>query len=239
MLEKGTVFFSKFLILRNKKGEINLRIRLNLNIFIFLIIFYFTNQIELYVILIIFALIHEVAHIVVGMLYGLKPKTLKITPFGVSIYFEKYKKNGKTVLEKQKILIALAGPIINILIAIIIMFLPSNIFVHISQENLIYANLLLAAFNLIPIYPLDGGRILKSMLILKNIDKKTGIILIEKISYGTLITLTVLASLVILVLKNIAIFFIIIYLWYLVLEQIRYNRLRLRVYECFVTSQPK
>jgi len=216
-----------------------LRIKLNLQIFIFLIIFYFTNQIELYVILIIFALIHEVAHIVVGMLYGLKPKTLKITPFGVSIYFEKYKKNGKTVLEKQKILIALAGPIINILIAIIIMFLPSNIFVHISQENLIYANLLLAAFNLIPIYPLDGGRILKSMLILKNIDKKTGIILIEKISYGTLITLTVLASLVILVLKNIAIFFIIIYLWYLVLEQIRYNRLRLRVYECFVTSQPK
>lgn len=208
-----------------------MRIKLNLQIFIFLIIFYFTNQIEIYVTIIIFALIHEIAHIVVGIAYGLKPKTLKITPFGISIYFEKYKRNGKKILEKQNIVIALAGPIINVVIAVIIMFLPSNIFIHISQENLILANLLLALFNLIPIYPLDGGRIIKSVLCLKKVDTKNNVILTEKISYICLIILTLLASIVILVLQNVAIFFIVIYLWYLVLQQVKYNRLRLRVYE--------
>ena len=218
-------------MLLSLRSESNLRIILNLNIFIFLIIFYFTKQIELYVTIIFFALIHEISHIIVGILYGLKAKTLKITPFGVSIYFEKYKKNGGRILEKQKIIIALAGPIMNLVIAFIIMFLPINLFVHVSQANLVYSNLLLAVFNLLPIYPLDGGRIIKSVLTLKNVEKKKKVVLTERISFVTLIILTTIFSILILMMQNLAIIMILAYLWFLVVQQIRYNKIRLRVYE--------
>jgi len=215
----------------SSRSESKLRIRLNLNIFVFLIIFYFTRQIELYVTIIFFALLHEIAHIVVGGLYGLKPKTLKITPFGISIYFEKYKKNGGSILERQKIIIALAGPVMNLCMAVIIMFLPSNLFIHISQANLIYSNFLLAIFNLLPIYPLDGGRIVKSVLKLKKFDKKQSMIFTERISFITLIILTVLSSVLILKIHNLAIIMILTYLWFLVIQQIKYNKIRLRVYD--------
>ena len=208
-----------------------MRIKLNLQIFLFLLIFYFTDQINIYVTAIFFVLVHEVAHILVGVLLGLRPKLLNITPFGISILFEKYKRNGKKMLEKQKILVAIAGPAINIILAVIFILLPTTYFINFNQIELIYVNLILAGINLLPIYPLDGGRILKSLLIIKNIDKKFIIDIIERIGYITLICLTGLASICILILKNIALFFIIGYLWIIIIRQIEYNRLKRRMYE--------
>ena len=45
-----------------------MRFRIDLKIFIFLIIFYFTRQIEIYSILMLFALIHELGHLLAGLL---------------------------------------------------------------------------------------------------------------------------------------------------------------------------
>ena len=78
-----------------------MRFRIDLKIFIFLIIFYFTRQIEIYSILMLFALIHELGHLLAGLLVGMQPEKLELMPFGVAISFkikpEEYNKKIKNV----------------------------------------------------------------------------------------------------------------------------------------------
>ena len=144
-----------------------MRFRIDLKIFIFLIIFYFTKQIEIYAMIMFFALIHELGHLIAGLLMGMKPEKIELMPFGVSISFkikvEEYNKKIKkgNKLEVKKILVALAGPLTNFIIIVITTNINLDIF---KSLMIIYTNFLIMIFNLLPIYPLDGGRILKGIL---------------------------------------------------------------------------
>ena len=103
------------------------------------------------------------------------------------------------------------------------------------KETMIYANLLIGIFNLLPIYPLDGGRMLKAILIkFNNIELVEEIL--NKISNVIMILLTVIASIGILYLKNIAIFFIIVYLWGVRIAENKRHRLKMRVHK-IISSQ--
>lgn len=51
-----------------------MRIRINLKIFLFVLIFILTKQIKIYGILMLFAFIHELGHMLVGILLGFKPE---------------------------------------------------------------------------------------------------------------------------------------------------------------------
>ena len=81
-----------------------------------------------------------------------------------------------------------------------------------------------------PIYPLDGGRIMKGLLRLKY-DKQDVEKLVNQISNAILILLTAVSSILVLYFQNLAIFFAIAYLWMIVLKQNRNYRIRKRVYE--------
>lgn len=158
---------------------------------------------------------------IVGILLGLKLKKITIMPFGFKITFAEY--NEKKYKEIKKILVAISGPAINLIIMIIAIALK----VH---KNIIYSNLIIAIFNLIPIYQLDGGKILESILKIK-LEKSKVYTIINKISNISIIILTALSSIMILYLKNIFILFVIIYLWYMVIkENKRYKTIK-RMYE--------
>lgn len=176
-----------------------------------------------------FAFLHEMGHLLAGVLLGLKPKSLQIMPFGLSVSFELYrKKKSPNTYQFKKILIAMAGPITNFLIVVAIL-MYQDYFSYEMLNKLIYSNLIIGIFNLIPIYPLDGGRIVKCLIKIRQgaekADKKS-----YQISNAIIIMLTVVSSIAIFYFKNIAILFIIAYLWVLVVKENRKYALKERVY---------
>lgn len=213
-----------------------MKFRIDLKIFIFVILFLITNQIKIYAMIMIFAIIHELGHLIAGMLLGMKAEKIEIKSFGVAIdfnikrkdYIVKIKKGN--LLEVKKVLVALAGPMTNVLI-IFILAIPTMF--QINQEEkmlMIFSNITLILFNILPFYPLDGGRVLKGIIyILKG--KRTAEKYIYYISYITLVIITVISSIAILYLENIAIFLVTIFLWGLQIKEQRIYRNRITLYE--------
>lgn len=210
-----------------------MRFRIDLKIFLFLLLFYFTKQIETYVMIIVFAMIHELGHLIAGLAMGMRPEKMELNPYGVSISFKLTPKdyNQKIIkgnlLEVKKIFVALAGPLTNLLIIFIAINIEIDLF---SNLMIIYANLLLILFNLLPIYPLDGGRILKGILHIffgkRNSEKYTNIF-----SFFVLILVTFVASIGVYYMENISIFFITIFLWMLYLKEDMVYRKKNKIYD--------
>ena len=59
-----------------------MQIKIDLKIFLFLLIFVITRQIKIYAILMLFALIHELGHLVTGLILGLKIEEISVIQVG-------------------------------------------------------------------------------------------------------------------------------------------------------------
>jgi len=187
-----------------------MKFRIDLKILFFLVLFYFTGQLKIYLIIMFFALLHELAHLIVGKILKFRITEIEIMPFGlwssIEPNIDEYK--NKNLLEMKKIFISFAGPLLNLIFI--------KIFLEIKNDELLYANLLLIGLNFIPIYPLDGGRILKCIFRIL-MEKKKADKIINVIANVFIIILTICGSIFILYYKNIAILLIIAYLWKLVI----------------------
>jgi Zn-dependent protease/predicted transcriptional regulator len=119
-------------------------------------------------------LFHELAHSLVAKSYGLTVTSIVLLPIGgVSQIAEIPRDPFKEVA------ITVAGPVANFIIAGVLLLAgksvdPSVRFSEISLQSgnmlvdLFWANVMLALFNIIPAYPMDGGRILRGIIAMKK-----------------------------------------------------------------------
>ena len=127
-------------------------------------------------------LLHELGHAVVGKWYGIRTIEIVMFPIGGVARLEKNPRPA------QELWIALAGPVVNVIIAgVLLAFLYyRKQIVGISElidptdanliQRIAFGNLILAAFNMLPAFPMDGGRVLRAILArFKNEDEATRI----------------------------------------------------------------
>lgn len=200
-----------------------MKIDVNFRIFLIIILICFLYRINIYFIFLISILLHEIAHMIVGVCLGLKIKRIMFNPLGLCLEFVCFKERKKTI---KKIIINLSGPIFNFIFAIIVSYLNIE---YKLKVDLFYTNLLLGIFNLLPIIPLDGGKVLKEILSIKYGYKNANIYSMN-ISKILLIFISLSYSILIFKIKNVFLFFIIVYLWYLQILEEKKLRTLVRVY---------
>jgi Zn-dependent protease/CBS domain-containing protein len=130
-----------------------------------------TAAIYILYVLILFACViaHEFGHALTARRYGIRTPDVTLLPIGGLARLEKMpEKPG------QEIIVALAGPAVNVVIFLVLALIlgPARLadvaFTEITLASLpaqvAILNLVLAVFNLIPAFPMDGGRVLRAVL---------------------------------------------------------------------------
>jgi Zn-dependent protease len=118
-------------------------------------------------------ILHELGHALTARKFGINTRDITLLPIGGVARLEKMPEDPK-----QELLVAIAGPAVNLVLAALLVFallgfgffnqpisltmVESNLWVR-----LLTANLTLFLFNLIPAFPMDGGRVLRSLLSLR------------------------------------------------------------------------
>lgn len=105
-------------------------------------------------------ILHELSHIAAARLRGIKPECIAVTPVGFTAVINDNGCSGRILLG-----IYFAGPLSNLILYCLLsaaghMFPAMAAYIRMASS----ANLLLALFNLVPAFPLDGGKILMELL---------------------------------------------------------------------------
>jgi Zn-dependent protease len=116
--------------------------------------------------------LHEFGHALTARLFGIKTRDITLLPIGGVARLESMPEDPK-----EELLVAVAGPAVNVVISVGLFtgLLLSGFFSQVADITallsnfwlqLLIANITLVFFNLIPAFPMDGGRVLRSILAL-------------------------------------------------------------------------
>lgn len=136
---------------------------LTISLFIGYNLLFFNNPIQVTIIIIIVLFIHESGHLLFMKIYNYKNLSMFFIPFlGAAVTG-----NETDPDDKKKAIVSIMGPLPGIILGIITFL----IFIK-TKNNLFYQysfiSLLINGFNLLPIYPLDGGRFFDYVIFSRN-----------------------------------------------------------------------
>lgn len=114
--------------------------------------------------------LHELGHALVAARYGFHTREITLLPIGGIARLEHLPEDPR-----QELWIALAGPAVNVVIGAVLLVAASLVSVLFSSSDsaaagvhlltdLMWINFGLVVFNMLPAFPLDGGRVLRSLL---------------------------------------------------------------------------
>jgi Zn-dependent protease len=121
-------------------------------------------------------ILHELGHTLVARQFGIPVKSITLFIFGGVAQL-----GGRPRAALGELLMAIAGPLVSIVLAALFVALAGiqtlSIELHGILDYLGTLNLALAVFNLLPAFPMDGGRVLRSLIWLgtKDVLKATRI----------------------------------------------------------------
>lgn len=118
--------------------------------------------------------LHEFGHALTARKFGIATRDITLLPIGGVARLARMPRDPL-----QELLVSLAGPAVNLIIAVIlyVFLIVSDAFSPLSNitvlsgsffERLMAVNIFLMIFNLLPAFPMDGGRILRASLAIKG-----------------------------------------------------------------------